>query len=518
MIGNRPQPGSGIGLRGILTAWTLAFVLFAGRGTAEPRQGAQVIYDPPTRPADSSQAAAGSGPSDPTAPRSDEPTPLSGADAKPPPSVKLNKDVLLAKKAGQMIFVGFRGASLTDYSVQRLIDEIKAGEVGGVFYADLNIKSLGAVSDMNRAFAEAAQTARLMPPFIGVDQEGGSVQRLRAGVGVRGYPSAAAVASKFSSSEARQLYAEMAKTLADDGFNVNFGPVVDLNINPNNPIIGRYGRSFGKDVHTVDDFAKAFISAHRQAGVLTALKHFPGHGSSVTDSHKGFVDITRTWNRIELAPYQELINANLVDFIMVGHLYDQFHQVYGDTGLIPASLSGGWITMELRKELCFTGVVISDDLEMGAIRQEFSTEDTVIRAVNAGVDVLLFSNSTRYDPALASKIWAILVDKANADRDFAKRIEQSYDRIEKLKERLVKLREDRGTIDPSASEVAPLAADNSHLDVPAKAPTPPENSPAPTAAGETPVPETSAAPFVKLEPISPENAASLQRRGSCAQN
>ena len=87
-------------MRGILTAWTLAFVLFAGRGTAEPRQGAQVIYDPPTRPAVSSQAAEGSGPSDPTAPRSDEPTPLSGADAKPPPSVKLNKDVLLAKKAG----------------------------------------------------------------------------------------------------------------------------------------------------------------------------------------------------------------------------------------------------------------------------------------------------------------------------------------------------------------------------------------------------------------------------------
>jgi beta-N-acetylhexosaminidase len=374
----------------------------------------------------------------------------------PPPAAadaKANAD--LERMAGQLIIIGFHGATRDDRAVKRVVDEIKAGEVGGVMYLTENVRSLADVSAMNRAFLEAKPD---MPPFITLDEEGGSVMRLRHGV--RNVPSAERVAREFSGDVggAKSLYARLANTLAASGFTVNFGPVVDLNINPSNPIIGRFGRSFGKDVPTVDKFATAFISAHHDAGMLTALKHFPGHGSSRADSHKGFVDITRTWRPIELEPYRNLIHGNMVDFIMVGHLYDQFASSGDDSALLPASLSPVWIRRVLRGNLRFEGVVISDDLEMGAIRKEFpALKDTVLRAVNAGVDVLLFSNTAAYDPDLADRVRAILVDEAKANPTFQKRIERSYQRVAELKRKLAESSRLRETAPATHPDEAPAA-------------------------------------------------------------
>jgi beta-N-acetylhexosaminidase len=341
----------------------------------------------------------------------------------------------LDQMAGQMILLGFQGDQLADKSIAGLRDDIAKGDIGGIMYLKTNVKSIADVKTMNAAFL-AANPA--LPPFISLDQEGGKVQRLTKDVGFGEIPSAADVAAADTPQAAQAVYLKVATSLAADGFNVNFGPVVDLNINPNNPIIGKYGRSFSKDPDKVIAYAEAFINAHHQAGVLTALKHFPGHGSSSADSHKGFVDITNTWNKVELAPYTALIGANMTDFVMVGHLYDKNYDPRGDTAQLPASLNPVWIGDVLRNQLGYKGVVISDDLEMGAIRNEFNTQQTVIRAVNAGVDVLLFSNTAAYSPSLGDKIRGILVAEANRDPAFKARIVASYNRIVALKAKLTK--------------------------------------------------------------------------------
>lgn len=337
----------------------------------------------------------------------------------------------LEQMAGQMIVVGFQGNDVDDASVAALREELAASELGGVMFLKTNVKDLATVTAMNQAFRAASPE---LLPFITVDQEGGAVERLDSDVGFKEIPSAASIAARNSPEAAEKIYAGMAASLAGLGFTVNFGPVADINLNPNNPVIAKFGRSYSADAAKVVAYDEAFITAHHAAGLLTSLKHFPGHGSSTADSHEGFVDITSTWKPEELDPYRELLAKGDVDFVMVGHLY---HADYSDAGAqVPASLSPQWITGVLRDELGFDGVVISDDLEMGAIRQHFDLKQTVTMAVRAGMDVLLFSNTAKYRPGLADEIRAILVAEAEADPAFAARIEQSYQRIVALKARI----------------------------------------------------------------------------------
>lgn len=337
----------------------------------------------------------------------------------------------LEQMAGQMIVVGFSGTSANAKSVTALRAEIAAGLLGGVMYLKTNVGSLKAVREMNAAFRAASPA---MPPFLTLDQEGGAVERLTEEVGFREIPSAQAVAAGNAPDAAEAIYARMARGIADVGFSVNFGPVVDLSTNPRNQVIAKYGRAFSADAQTVATYAAAFVEGHREAGVLTALKHFPGHGSSTADSHEGFVDITRSWDKSELEPYRALIGAGAVDMVMVGHLY---HADYsGADAQLPSSLSPEWVTGVLRGELGFDGVVISDDLEMGAIREHFSMRDTILMSVRAGVDVLLFSNTVKPRASLTAEIRSILVAEAEADPAFAAQIKRSYERIAALKKRI----------------------------------------------------------------------------------
>jgi len=337
----------------------------------------------------------------------------------------------IEEMAGQMIIVGFAGDSVNDKGVMAVRQEIADGGIGGVMYLKTNVASRDAVIAMNAAFRDAAPAGR--PPFITLDQEGGVVERLTAAVGFKEIPDAATIARTIPVNEVRPLFNAQARALADWGFSVNFAPVVDLNLNPANQIIAKYGRSFGKGANTVTVYAEQVIAAHHEAGLLTALKHFPGHGSSTADSHEGFVDITKTWQVSELDPYRSMIAGGYEDFVMVGHLIDTDLDPFG----LPASLSDPWISGMLRGKLGFKGVVITDDLEMGAIRDHFDLKQTVTRAVRAGVDVLLFSNTAKPRASLADEIRAILVAEAKADPDFKARIEQSYQRIIALKARIV---------------------------------------------------------------------------------
>jgi beta-N-acetylhexosaminidase len=335
---------------------------------------------------------------------------------------------------GQMVMVGFAGTEASDAGVAAARDELGNGTIGGVVLYPENIRSPQQITALT-AFLRNARSAPV--PFIAVDQEGGKVQRLSRDNGHSYFPSARDVGQNpsFASPDSVfKLYASMAKELADSGFNLNFGPVVDLNLNPGNPVIAGRERSFGADPDRVISLARAFIRAHREAGIVTVAKHFPGHGSSSADSHKGFADISMSWKEIELDPYRVLAKEGMLDAVMMGHLY---HPRFSDGQMLPASLSAKAIRALRNKDwIDFDGVVFSDDMEMGAVAHEYSIEERVIKAINAGTDVIVFSNVGSHDPDLGAKIHAIIVDAVADGRISKLRIEQAYGKIKLLKRRL----------------------------------------------------------------------------------
>jgi len=175
------------------------------------------------------------------------------------------------------------------------------------------------------------------------------------------------------------------------------------------------------------------IKAHHARGILTTLKHFPGHGSSKNDSHLGFVDVTKTWSPMELEPYEKIIAAGLSDTVMTAHIFNSKL----DTSL-PATLSGRTIDGLLRDELRFDGVVISDDMQMKAISARYGFEEAVLLAIGAGVDILAFANNSVFDPDVAASTIGIIRKAVRNGKVGEERIDRSYARIVRLKSRLGK--------------------------------------------------------------------------------
>jgi len=335
---------------------------------------------------------------------------------------------------GQTIMVGFAGRREQDSGVQAVVAQLRDGMVGGVVLFPNNIGDsvqLTALIDVLRRAPSG------LPPFIAVDQEGGAVQRLRARQGFEWFPSAQLVGenpSLDSQEVAEEIYTQMAAELAGLGFNMNLGPVVDLNTNPNNPVIGARGRSFGGTSDIVSPMAAAFINAHHAANIATVAKHFPGHGSSAVDSHRTLADVSQTWQEEELEPYRRLMLQGLLDGVMIGHLY---HPRFSDLEDIPASLSAKAAAVLRRSDaLGFDGVIVSDDMDMGAIVEAFSPEEATVRAIQAGTDIVIFSNIERGDPDFGARIHRALVEAVCDGRLGEARIEEAYRRIVRLKEQL----------------------------------------------------------------------------------
>jgi beta-N-acetylhexosaminidase len=333
---------------------------------------------------------------------------------------------------GQMFVVGFRGCEIGDH--HWLARSLKEDNLGGVILFDRNvdrsvqnIKSKHQLRQLTSGLQRRAQT----PLFIGVDQEGGKVCRLKERDGFLSSFAAAELAEQGV--EATAHHAEILATqLAACGINLNFAPVVDLDLNPANPIIHRYQRSFGVDPGTVTAYARAVIAAHHRHGIGCCLKHFPGHGSAGSDSHLGFVDTTGCWQEVELTPYRQLLAEGYGDGIMTAHLVNRRLDPSG----LPATLSPLVIEGMLRRDLGFSGVVFSDDLQMRAISNGWTYTEAVQRAVLAGVDVVVIGNNL--DPredVLTVGIRAIeaLLDNGRIERQ---RIDHSLARIALLKKKI----------------------------------------------------------------------------------
>jgi beta-N-acetylhexosaminidase len=339
----------------------------------------------------------------------------------------------LSAMIGQMIMVGFPGDDEKDRGVIAVRDQLAKGLIGGVVLFPENIRSPRELKNLIAYLRNARSNPR---PFIAVDQEGGKVQRLNSWNGFTRYPSAQSVGRNPSYAvpgAARRLYDKMATELAEAGFNMNFGPVVDLNLNPSNPVIGGRGRSFGADPDVVTALATAFIEAHRAANVVPVAKHFPGHGSSRVDSHKALADISATWREVELDPYRRLAAAGKLDAVMIGHLY---HPRFSDIEGMPASLSAKAVrNLRNKNWIDFHGVIISDDMEMGAVR-DFTREDLAVKAINAGTDILVFSNVEASDPDIGVRLHAAIGKAVCEGRISRNRIHQAYGKIMLLKRRL----------------------------------------------------------------------------------
>ena len=337
----------------------------------------------------------------------------------------------LRQDIGEMLLVGFRGTTLTEKS--HIIRDITEYHVGNIILFEYDAPT----GTRHRNIQSPTQLKQLCSDLqkyaggnllIGVDQEGGNVARLRTKDGFPATLSAQASAQAGEKSVVENALV-IAQELSEAGINLNFAPCVDVNTNPNCPIIGKLGRSFSSDPDIVAHYASLWIGVQKKEGIVSCLKHFPGHGSASGDTHAGLVDVTKTWQDSELQPYIELINNSEVEMIMVAHV---INQQLGDD--LPASLSPLTVKEKLRNELGFKGVVVTDDLAMGAITKQYGFEEALKMAIQAGCDMLCLSNNgTSYDPDMVPHAVNTIIEFVNNGELSADDIHAAAQRIRALK-------------------------------------------------------------------------------------
>lgn len=337
----------------------------------------------------------------------------------------------LRDRIGQMLLVGFRG--LTVEEADEVVADIRDRNLGGVLLYDTdqpthtdtrNVESPAQLT----ALVAGLQALATTPLLVAIDEEGGLVARLDQRHGFPPTVSAADLGAQNDPAVTRAAVDQVAATLASVGVNLNLAPVVDLNVNPTNPIIGALGRSFSADPAIVTEQAEAFIEGHRAAGVWTTLKHFPGHGSSTGDTHLGVVDVTTTWSATELDPFRNIIRDALADAVLTAHVFNA--TLDPDN---PATLSVPTITGILREQLGWNGLVISDDMQMGAIREAYGYADAVRLAILAGVDVLTIAQQQVYESGIVAQTIDLIEGMVLDGTLSEERIDASYARIQALK-------------------------------------------------------------------------------------
>jgi beta-N-acetylhexosaminidase len=318
-----------------------------------------------------------------------------------------------------LLVVGFRGQSVKPSDP--IVAAIKEG-LGGVILFAGNVVSPQQLADLTGALHAAAAPRRLL---ITVDQEGGLVRRLTPAKGFAAVPSEATVGKK-GNTYATDVGRTIGAQLKAAGINLNFAPVVDLNVNPTNPSIGALGRSYAADPQIVTDRATAVINGQHEFGVRTTLKHFPGLGSATGNTDREFVDVTATWTDVELDPYRNLFASGVADVVMVANAVNgQIDTRY------PASLSRATLSL-LRGELGWSGVAITDDLGAGAIKDSYSADMALRLALNAGNDLLLLANTGADRPHIATESMDSITAQVQSGKITQARLTSSTARVATL--------------------------------------------------------------------------------------
>jgi beta-N-acetylhexosaminidase len=335
---------------------------------------------------------------------------------------------VLRAKIARMLMVGFRGVEIgpTDPIAVAL-----AGGLGGVILFDRD-QTTGGRRNIESPAQLAALTSSLRaiasgPIIIAIDQEGGKVSRLNPAMGFPATRTEAAIGATDDPDQAYAAGRGMGATMAAAGIDMDLAPVVDVDVNPMNPAIGALDRSFSADPSVVAALAEAEIRGLHDAGVRATIKHFPGLGSAAANTDFAVVDVTKTWTRAELEPFETLVGAGAPDAVMSGNILnrtlDPDH---------PASLSAATIDRLLRTTVGWTGVVVTDDLGAVAITSRYTQAEAVALAIEAGNDVLLFANQATFVPDLAGRLIETILGLIRSGRITEARIDASLARLDRL--------------------------------------------------------------------------------------
>ncbi len=371
--------------------------------------------------------------------------------------ISLIKRMTVSQKIAQMMMVDFRywdesGSKEADFTVMntQVSDFISEYDLGSIIYFAQNLKDTKQAFDLSIEFQRAAMKDNGIPLFICTDQEGGLVNRLGGGTAMPGNMALGAIADSDIVKETGEIIGSELKSV---GINVDFAPVVDINSNANNPVIGL--RSYSDDAQTVGDLANAFIDGLAEYNVIGCLKHFPGHGDTETDSHNTLPSVNKSLDELrlkELKPYYDIMEHG-VDMVMVAHvLYPQLDNgtvhssKTGQNEKIPASLSHKIITDLLKEEMGFEGIVCTDALNMTGITGYYDPIQAVKLAINAGADLLCMPYELRNKESM------IEFDRIIAEVEHAVEIgEIEESRLNDAVYRILKVKENRGILDYTES-------------------------------------------------------------------
>jgi beta-N-acetylhexosaminidase len=322
-------------------------------------------------------------------------------------------------KIGQLFMVGFDGTTVS----ADLAAFIKEYRPGGVILFSRNLDSAEQIVELTNALQRCSPHS---PLLISIDQEGGRVSRLPKEFTI--FPPCEVLGRCNSSELAYAAAATTAKELRAVGINMNMSPVLDVNSNPANPVIG--DRAFGSDPGTVCELGVPTVGGLQDNGVVACGKHFPGHGDTVADSHKELPLVAASrerLERIELPPFRHAVARGVATMMTAHVLYSALDDQR------PATLSPAIIGTLLRKELRYDGVVLTDDLEMHAIIDHYGIEEATVQSILAGCDMPLICKDRNREAAAMSAL-----DKAVADGTIStQRLEVSLTRIDRLKQRFL---------------------------------------------------------------------------------
>lgn len=346
------------------------------------------------------------------------PTPEIPEEPTPPldPLENILNNMTIDEKIGQLFIVAYRYPNM-DSNLDNILKTIKPG--GFILFKE-NLKNYNQSMVLINSIKKTAK----IPMFIATDQEGGRVQRIKdiPGISTTNIPAMAEVGATNDPNEAYKTGVTIANDLKKFSVNLDFAPVIDIYSNPLNKVIGE--RSFGSDAYLVSKMGLALGQGLKDNNIIPVYKHFPGHGNTKTDSHYDLPIVSKTKEELmnlDLIPFMEAINNN-AEIIMVGHLaVPSITNNYE-----PASLSKILITDFLKKELGYQNLIITDALNMKALTNTYSTEEITIKALNAGVDILLMPE----DPL---KSFAAIKNAFNSGTISEKQINDSVRKIINLK-------------------------------------------------------------------------------------
>ncbi|SDK07340.1 beta-N-acetylhexosaminidase [Paenibacillus sp. OK060] len=325
----------------------------------------------------------------------------------------------LDEKIGQMILAGVQGTTLDAQAKQMITDQ----KVGGIIFYANNVSTVPGTAKFVQSIKDANRS-NPVPIFMSVDQEGGKVSRMPETV--ESIPSNGKVGKTKDAELAQTMGKLLARQIQLLGFNVDFAPVLDVNSNPNNPVIG--DRSFGSSASLVSQMGIAEMKGLRNEGIIPVVKHFPGHGDTSVDSHLDLPVVNKTEKQLaqlEWIPFEAAVKEQ-VEAVMVAHIL--FPKLDPDH---PASLSNVIIGQQLRGKFKYDGVVITDDLSMGAIAKNYKLNDAALATVQAGSDILLVAHS--YESA--KTIFDTLKSAVKSGKISESRINESVYRILALKQK-----------------------------------------------------------------------------------